>query len=162
MLLPPFHPGIEYRELTPRQGRRQWRFTTQRLTPLPLRTFHRRGISFHDHTGHQWGSIDGKTLIIEPHYSWNGCSPKITLGPLWLGTPDFEKTRLPSLGHDILYQFSAVPNFPLTRQDVDDLFLHWMLALRFPLARIYHSAVVQFGGPYWQKQTQPLFSRPIP
>lgn len=78
-------------------------------------------------------NVDG-LLTIFKGYSWDGT----TL------SPDFAETYFPSLVHDALYQF--LPNTPMTRKQIDDIFLKMMKEANFKYARIYYRAVRWFGG----------------
>ena len=153
-----------YRELHPtREGKRKLRFLTTRIDGLPLfgnakrhrncllickQGIVRAGIR----NGRLWWDID---------YAWNGCSPKYYVGfpPLgkWVGTPDFKKVRKPSLGHDILFQFSSL--LDISYEEANHHFLLWMEWEGFSLAEHYYSVVDAAGAAYWNKNQEGLTIR---
>lgn len=90
--------------------------------------------------------MEGDTIIVAPEYSWDGSSPKFQILGAWIGTPDFEGTRLASMIHDTLYQFLHLACFPLKRQDCDRIFGEVMKSNKFPLWWVYSGAVLNFGG----------------
>jgi hypothetical protein len=147
--LPLFSEGSEYRQLHPtKEGRRRWRFVTLRPVRLRVDGITSTPIHYHDAHGKVWARHDRFGLLVEPGYSWNGCTPKRWVWPFgWIGTPDFPATILASLCHDVGYQFARTAHFPLTRHQVDGLFFHTIaMAGDEELARIYHAAVRQFGS----------------
>ncbi len=95
-----------------------------------------------------WLRINGRCLTIPEGYAWNGSSPRPLgkWGIWWLGTPDCQATIRASLLHDALYQFLDHPDFPYSREQCDMAFLQMMELGKFPLAKIYWSAVRTFGG----------------
>jgi hypothetical protein len=114
---------------------------------------------------HVFRDANGKVrLIIEAEgritvtggYSWNGCSPKVCVFDLLLGTPDGvvnattlrPKTYFASMVHDALYQFLRA-NSPLTLQQANTCFLRLMKASDFSLCYIYWAAVWVFGRLVW-------------
>lgn len=155
-----FAPGIEYRELSPQQGRGKYRFITRRPISVKLHFTH-PDVTFHDATGKEWARIEMDLLTIRPGYAWNGCSPKISAGPLWLGTPDFQATRKASLVHDVLFQFSGTKHFRATFPQCNEQFRRHMLRHDFPLTEIYFQAVQKCGRPYFQKNDPNVHSRPL-
>jgi hypothetical protein len=104
-------------------------------------------VLYHDKTGKVRARHDKFGLHIEAGYAWNGCSPKRWYPVLgWVGTPDFECTRLASLCHDVGYQFGATEHFPLTKYTVDATFYHCIhMAGDRDIAAIYHGAVDRYG-----------------
>ena len=146
-----------YRELHPtREGKRKWRFVTTKRITLPLYGLGR----MHPNCllGVQGKTIakihDGK-LYIYPGYAWNGCSPKRYIGwpPIgaWIGTMDFPGTRLASLGHDVLFQYSTLLRYSMNV--VNDQFFLWMddAGLEDDIRDIYHGAVHKYGSKFWAK-----------
>jgi hypothetical protein len=144
-----------YRELHPiKEGKRKWRYVTVRLGRLPL---YGLGQMHPNCTlkikGKLVAEIRDGFLYYGKGYAWNGCSPKTYIGwppiGLWVGTPDFECTILPSLGHDILFQFSALLRF--TMNVVNDQFYNWLddEGASEELRDIYHGAVAKFGHKFW-------------
>jgi hypothetical protein len=146
--LPPFEEGREYRQLHPtREGGKRWRFITTRGIRLPVKGITEKTIVYHDATGKSWARHDRFGIYVEEGYAWNGCSPKRWVWPFgWMGTPDFECTRLASLIHDIGYQFARTEHFPMHKSDVDSLFFECIaMTGNADLASIYHGAVVKCG-----------------
>jgi hypothetical protein len=98
---------------------------------------------------------DGK-ITVTKGYSWNGCSPKLCIFDINIGTPDGvvhkctgrPKTYYASLVHDALYQFLGV-NSPVTRRQADFCFLRLMKESDFCLRYIYWAAVRLFGRIVW-------------
>lgn len=97
-------------------------------------------------------TTDGQITVIKS-YAWDGCTPKICILDILVGTPDGAvysttgqpKTYYASLVHDALYQF--LPHgLPLTRAQCDECFLRLMERDRFALRYIYYGAVRVFGG----------------
>jgi hypothetical protein len=151
--LPIFTRGQEFRGLSPKEGKRIYRFKTIRRNRLAMRGLVKPGviISFHDAKGIEWGRIDQFGILISENYAWNGCSPKRWI-PIfgWIGTPDFECTLLASLFHDLLYQMSECKHMIFTRGQTDDLFKTIIeLHDEFDIAAIYHGAVHRFGANSW-------------
>jgi len=85
-------------------------------------------------------------------YAWDGCTPKFSLWDIVLGTPDGvpnkrtkrPKTYYASLLHDALYQFLG-RGVPLSRPQMDSVFLELMTRDRFRPRYIYYAAVRMFG-----------------
>lgn len=96
-----------------------------------------KGRSFEgkDAKGRVWLRItpDG-TLFIPKGYAWDGAT----------FAPDFPQLYYPTLVHDALYQF--LPHTPMSRKEIDDIFLRQMQEANFKLAKIYYRAVRWFGG----------------
>jgi hypothetical protein len=142
------------REIHPiREGKRKWRYKPICTIELPL---------YEDHppckmyaNGVLMAEIVGRKLLIHATYVWNGCSPKYYVGwppfGMWVGTPDFDGTILASLGHDVLFQFSALLRYEM--YVVNNQFLFWMDDDGFEpdLRDIYHGAVEKWGAKYWGK-----------
>jgi len=105
--------------------------------------------------GKTWLTIkeDG-TIIVRKGYSWNGCSPRISVLDLFsIGTPNgvVDHTGLPmtyeaSCVHDALYQFLFHPNMPYSRCEADYIFLELMWRRNFGLRYPYFMAVRLFGS----------------
>jgi hypothetical protein len=99
----------------------------------------------------------GGRLTVMTGYAWNGCSPKVCILDLVVGTPDgavYEPTGRPkayhaSLVHDALYQFLDAGS-PVTRAQADGCFLRLMEESEFVLRRPYWAAVRAFGGLVWR------------
>lgn len=144
-----------YRELHPiKEGKRKWRFVTTgivRLRLYGLAAMHPNCRMYA--AGKLIAEIADGWLLIYPSYAWNGCSPKRYVGwppfGMWIGTPDFEATIAASLGHDVLFQFSALLRYEM--RVVNTQFFHWMDddGLEPDLRDIYHGAVQKWGGKFW-------------
>ncbi len=97
-------------------------------------------------------SRDG-VMTVTAGYAWDGCTPKIPIWDILVGTPDgavssrtrHPKTYFASLVHDALYQF--VPDgLPITKLQADRCFLALMSETGFKPRYIYFVGVVVFGG----------------
>jgi hypothetical protein len=103
------------------------------------------------------------TITVTQGYAWDGCSPKICIFDILLGTPDGvvdsttkrPKTYYASLVHDALYQF-LLDGLPFTRRQVDGCFLRLMGQTRFAPRYVYWAAVRIFG---WLFVAQHRFKR---
>lgn len=93
------------------------------------------------------------TMTVTAGYAWDGCTPKICIFDLLVGTPDGvvhagtrkPKTYYASLVHDALYQF--VPDgLPISKHQADVCFLRLMEETGFAPRHLYYAAVVVFGG----------------
>jgi hypothetical protein len=99
---------------------------------------------------------DGK-LTVTAGYAWNGCSPKICVFDIVVGTPDgvthtrtgMPKTYFASLVHDALYQFMGSGS-PITRAQADGCFLRLMTESEFAPRRLFWLAVRALGGLVWR------------
>lgn len=103
----------------------------------------------------QWLEISTEGLVKvkanERGYSWDGCTPKLSIFNLWIiGVPDGHinyRTMKPytyyaSLVHDALYQY--LDTVPVSKGQIDLLFLE-MLG-DFKLRKLYYFFVSKFGG----------------
>lgn len=113
---------------------------------------------FFDSAGKVWLIIDERGQItVLKGYAWNGCTPKVCVLDLLVGTPEgavYEgtckrKTYYASLVHDALYQFLREAS-PLKRRDADRFFLCLMQESDFVLARVYWLVVRALGWAFWQ------------
>jgi len=86
-------------------------------------------------------------------YGWDGCTPKIVVFDIVIGAPDGIPNRLThkpkayyaSLLHDVLYQFLDC-GLPLTRAQVDRIFLEILTRDGFAPRWLYYALVRIFGG----------------
>lgn len=147
---------MNYRRLHPtKEGKRTYRFVTTELVceKLKGRLAAHPGCTFLDGKGRAWAQIKNGYIIIAIGYAWNGSSPKHYIGfpPIgkWIGTPDFDDTIIPSLVHDVLFQFAEVGKY--TFHDANYQFLTLMEDREFRLAQHYYEAVECFGGKFWKK-----------
>lgn len=99
------------------------------------------------------GSSGG--VLVSAGYAWNGCSPKIELFGMVIGTPEgvlnssgVPRTYYPSLIHDVFYQVSGEVS-GLDRKVVDRLFLEMLKEEGFGAAWLYYLVVRMFGGRVW-------------
>ena len=146
-----------YRELHPiKEGKRLYRFGTTCIGSLPLygRARSHRNCLLKDSKGIVRAWIHNGRLWWTEDYWWNGCSPKRYILGVWVGTPDFEKTRRPSLGHDIIFQFAKL--LDITFHEASVLFRLCMEDEGFKLAEHYFNAVETFGHSYWKKEPDTL------
>ena len=92
------------------------------------------------------------TIVVTGGYAWDGCSPKLCVFDILIGTPDGvvdsttkqPKTYYASLVHDALYQF-LLDGLPFSRAQADDCFLRLMARTGFAPRRLYWLAVRVFG-----------------
>ena len=151
---------MKYRELHPiKEGHRKWRYVTIKTVKLRLIGAIHRDCQLHV-KGKLIAEIKDGWLHVYAGYAWNGCSPKRYVGwpPIgaWVGTPDFKETILASLGHDVLFQFSALLEYRFS--EVNAFFFNWMEieGLDESLVDIYHGAVQKFGKSFWGKKDETL------
>lgn len=149
MKLPEFAQGIHYEELRGSHphshGDYRFRLLADVTLQLSALALHTRSISFRDAKRNEWARIDGDKLTIRRCYAWNGASPKWWLLGRWMGTPDFEPTRLATLVHDVCFQFLRVADWPLQIDACNTLFYQIMVQQNFKLANTYFGAVTDFG-----------------
>lgn len=120
---------------------------------------------FFDERGNLWLIVEKSGRItVTRGYAWNGCSPKLCVWDLLVGTPDGvvhaetgkPKTYYASLVHDALYQFLR-NDLPYTRQDADRFFLRLLEESDFAPRGLYWLFVRAFGwivlrGTRWKRQ----------
>jgi len=90
-------------------------------------------------------------------YSWDGCSPKIKISDVYLGTLEAvlnvntgkSKTFYASLIHDVFYQFSKDIKSFINRKAVDNEFYVILKEHGFRFAKIYYRAVRLLGWLFW-------------
>lgn len=147
--VPKFIRGRHFKELTPEQGSRKYRFRTELPTRLKLPNLvnDHEILCFYCPAGREWMRIDQHGIRISEGYAWNGCTPKYGARVLgWVGTPDFEATILGSLIHDALYQFHGTRHFPFSREQCDVIFKQLVALAGSPrIASVYYWAVRKFG-----------------
>jgi len=134
--LPHFIPGIHYVR-DPACG---WEYTLLRDVTIPINHLSIPAALFRDASHKAWLRIEGGVMTVAKGYSWNGNSFAI----------DTRKNMLGSLVHDALYQFSAAPGFPMTREQADLIYLGILRGSGFMFAGMYHCAVRKFGGIFWE------------
>lgn len=105
---------------------------------------------------------DGAITVKGTHlngYAWDGCSPKIKLGDLYLGTKEAvlnfttgqSKTYYASLIHDVFYQFSPQVRKSVARKEVDREFYAILRRDDFQLASLYYFFVRLLGWIWWYR-----------
>lgn len=123
-------------------------FTWDSGHPIP------EDLAFEDRTGAVRLIIEQSGRItVSRGYAWNGCSPKVCVLDLLLGTPEGvvhastrkSKTYYASLVHDALYQFLP-DGLPLKRRHADAFFLRLLRESDFAPRWVYWAAVRLFGG----------------
>ncbi len=90
-------------------------------------------------------------------YAWDGCSPKIKIKDVYLGTLEgvlnFDtgksKTYYASMIHDVFYQFSKDIKSLISRKEVDKEFYIILKKNEFRFAKLYYWGVRQFGWLFW-------------
>jgi hypothetical protein len=92
------------------------------------------------------------TVIVPASYAWDGCSPKVCVFDIVIGTPDGvvdsgtkrPKTYYASLVHDAMYQF-LLDGLPFKRSQVDGCFRRLMAETGFEPRGMYWVAVRLLG-----------------
>jgi len=92
------------------------------------------------------------SITVTRGYAWDGCSPKICVFDIVLGTPDGvvdsttkqPKTYYASLVHDALYQF-LLDGLPFSRRQADGCFLRLMAQTGFTPRYVYWAVVRALG-----------------
>ncbi|MFM2242972.1 MAG: hypothetical protein RLZ97_1827 [Verrucomicrobiota bacterium] len=163
-----FQRDRHWRELSPAEGRRRWRFEYLAEVPHRLDTSLRLTAELCDKHGRPWVRLEGRWWITLPGYQWNGCSPKRHLPLLgWIGTPDIIGGRNGACGnliasgwHDQARQFSrtALIADRFTIPQIDLGFRHLLREVHFPRADLYHRAVA-LAAPLWPHQEDGQHSR---
>jgi len=113
----------------------------------------------------EWFKLEANGMVTikgsnKTGYAWDGCSPKVKLWDIYLGTweavlnPETgqSKTYYASLVHDVFYQFSRDVKGFVTRKAVDQEFYKILQANQFRLAKAYYMAVRAFGWVYWGRR----------
>jgi hypothetical protein len=106
---------------------------------------------------------DGVVIVKGTHdrgYAWDGCSPKIKMKDVYLGTLEAvlcletgqSKTYYASLIHDVFYQFSRDLRSFVKRKEVDVEFYNILKRDGFKFAKLYYIAVRLFGWVFWYKR----------
>jgi hypothetical protein len=102
------------------------------------------------HFKNKWLTIKDGDVVIKAGYAWDGCSPCVSvLGLFYLGPPDgaqlpgIPATYHASLVHDALCQFRH--DLPISKATSVAIFRELLDKTRFPLARLYATAVALFG-----------------
>lgn len=132
---------------------REWRF---RLTSDFTVRLYTGWVGFHEfYDGDKlWAVLRDDELTVKSGYAWNGASPCWRVFGKWVGTPTPPSARIPSLIHDLFFQFLDVPCAPWDMKQANDIFFNLMRDGDFPLKGTYHGAVAIFGGIY-RKLTVP-------
>jgi len=117
---------------------------------------------YHDEKGRVWLTVSGARCTIHKGYSWDGCSPKFSLGGKLFGVWDGkvidhsnkiytnviqanldtdQALKYASLIHDVLCQFSDMFPLEVTQKKIDKLFYKYCKMVEFRLSWIYYQAV---------------------
>ena len=109
-----------------------------------------------------WFKLDEDGTVIvkgscEKGYAWDGCSPKVKLKDVYVGTFEavlnwdtgVSKTYYASLIHDVFYQFSKEVKSFIRRKEVDGEFYLILKRDNFRFALAYYWAVRLFGWLFW-------------
>ena len=96
-------------------------------------------------------------ITVTRDYAWNGCSPKLCVFDILIGTPDGvvhagtgrPKTYYASLIHDALYQFLP-DGLPLRRRDADRCFRMLLAESHFAPRWLYWLVVRAIGWIVWR------------
>jgi hypothetical protein len=126
------------------QPENSWRYALS--YDYGMHSRHLRGVRF----GNEWLIIKDGDLVIKAGYAWDGCSPCVSiLGLFYAGPPDGAQlvgnpaTYHASLVHDALCQFRD--EVPISKAISVAVFRELLDEARFPLARVYATAVALFG-----------------
>ena len=82
----------------------------------------------------RWCAITDGFLLVNHGYAWDGCT----------FAPDTHRTYLPSLVHDLLYQFQIVE-----RERADYVFFMMLKRAWFKYATLYYVGVLIFGKKHY-------------
>lgn len=138
----PFTEGIDYARV--KHGK--WKYVLLKpvvvtmdwnLTKHPIQLVReRRGIVL--------GEIHRYYIRIEPGYAWDGCTC----------APDFSRSLLASVVHDLLFQFSAVDGFPyqIDRYAADEIFAAICRETGFRWGWLYRLGLGLGSWACWGKQ----------
>lgn len=138
----------------------RWVFCLDKNYPYDIRRYlppdWNDGCAFLDSHGQRRLEIhpDG-TAVVMADYAWDGCTPKFSLFDIVFGIPDGipnENTKKPkayyaSLMHDVFYQFIDA-KLPLTRKQIDRIFLEILERDRFAPRWVYYAVVRLLGGSF--------------
>lgn len=110
----------------------------------------------------EWFKLEKSGKIIvkgsnKDGYAWDGCSPKIKIKDVYLGTLEGvlnfatgkSKTYYASMIHDVFYQFSKDIKSLIARKEVDIEFYNILKENKFSFAKLYYWGVRQFGWMFW-------------
>lgn len=84
-------------------------------------------------------------LEIFAGFAFNGCSPAWRVFGRWVGTPTPKPVIIPSLVHDVLWQWLDSPCIPWDMKASNDLFWDLMNEEQWRLRRTYHGTVALLG-----------------
>jgi len=136
--IPAFRENAEWRKLTSdeRNGR-PWKYKLLQDVSVRFKDTICFGAYYlYDGNGNHWGTISPREISVSAGYAWNGSSC----------SPDLPGVLLPSVVHDLLYQFSGVAAFPFSRHFADSLF-YGLSASR--LAFAYRLGLLVGGWSCW-------------
>lgn len=150
LTIPPFKEGVHYERLkgTDPRSNRKYRFILLKDVTLevPMLAGRTARISFRDVRQKEWARVSGSKLIMRAGYAWNGATPCFWFLFCWVGTPTPPPVVLPTLVHDICFQFLLCANWPIPFKEANDLFLALLKIHDFRLANTYYGAVRDFGS----------------
>jgi hypothetical protein len=147
--LPSFVEGRHWRELSPEEGQRRYRFEARDMQIEVEHPNLDKIVSFRDRHGREWARFSGPIFSLSPTYQWNGNSPKRWVPFFgWVGTPDC-RGDITGLGgniqasgyHDAMRQFAHTEHFPLSVLEIDQCFYDINRLSGFAGALPYFSAV---------------------
>lgn len=148
--IPDFEIEKDYTEIN---SSRKYRFQTLRDITINFKhPLIQRGTKmiFKDVKDKTWMVMEPFHVTISKDYCWDGCSPKWKVMGKWVGTPDFPETALASLVHDAFYQFESTDNFPLSREERDNIFYTILEESRFEW-RLWYTMGANFGSTFFSK-----------
>lgn len=127
----------------------KYRFLLLEDLILEFKNYNFTPSTFYDSNNKLRLELNKNILKIYSKYSWDGCSPKYSIGDYWIGTPDYPETIMPSLVHDTLWQFLHSPCLKLSMKDTNIIFYKMMKQNNFKFAYIYYKAVDIFGSTFY-------------
>lgn len=157
--LPIFREGVNWRELSPEEGKFRWRFEILRPISLDLDLPLRQQIGFFDREGRKWASFDSNRFTIEAGYRTRGVRPKRWFRIQssgcagWLGMPDFRGgpdgqggNLLASTFLDACRQFANTRHMPLSSREVNMGYYQILRLAGFIFALSYHTVAHATSG----------------
>jgi len=116
------------------------------------------GQKYHEYRndGKTWAIYEDGVITIKAGYAWNGASPAYRVPifkfTFWLATPCPYSALIPTLIHDLSWQFAPLARCVWDFNKGNEMFYQAMTITKFLLRDIYHSAVVNIGPFYRRSQ----------
>lgn len=112
------------------------------------------GKGYHEYrqNGKVWAIYEDGVVVIKAGYAWNGASPAYRIAVskfvYWLATPCPRSALIPTLIHDLSWQFAPLDRCIWDFNKGNEMFYMAMTITKFALRDIYHGAVVKIGPIY--------------